>query len=152
MTRAGVLVTINSDSDELVRRLHLDSGKSMRYGMLTPEECLAMCTLNTAKQLGLEKKMGSIEVGKDADLALFDAHPPRSRRTACSTLVDGEVEFERKDQWVDYIADLPKPKEKTGRAPYAATTPGPPIPRFRRRRAKSWQSSTRPSSPSARRR
>jgi imidazolonepropionase-like amidohydrolase len=123
MTRAGVLVTINSDSDELVRRLHLDSGKSMRYGMLTPEECLAMCTLNTAKQLGLEKKMGSIEVGKDADLALFDAHPLSVEAKCMLTLVDGEVEFERKDQWVDYIADLPKPKEKTGRAPYAATTP-----------------------------
>lgn len=123
LTRAGVLTTINSDSDELIRRLHLDAGKAMRYGMLSADECLATVTLNTAKQLGLEQRLGSIEVGKDADLALFDGHPLSSEAKCVMALVDGEVEFERRDAWADYTGSLPKPNETFGRAPWAATTP-----------------------------
>lgn len=131
MTRAGVLVSINSDSDELIRRLHLDAGKAMRYGMLTPEECLATVTINTAKQLGLERRVGSIEIGKDADIALFDAHPLSVEAKCKMTLVDGEVEFERRDVWKEYIDHIKEElKDKSvniqnelPRASFAASTP-----------------------------
>jgi imidazolonepropionase-like amidohydrolase len=117
MMRAGVNVTINSDSAELIRRLHLDSGKAIRYGMLTVDECLATVTLNTARQLGLEKRVGSIEVGKDADIALFDGHPLSVEAKCILTLVDGEVEFERRDVWQPLVKHL------ANVAPSAASRP-----------------------------
>lgn len=117
MTRAGVNVTINSDSDELIRRLHLDSAKAIRYGMLTADECLATCTLNVAKQLGLDHRMGSIEVGKDADLALFDAHPLSVESKCILTIVDGEVEFERRDVWTELAEAVAREAAATLGAP-----------------------------------
>ncbi|MFN0207772.1 MAG: amidohydrolase family protein, partial [Planctomycetota bacterium] len=125
MVRAGVNVTINSDSAELIRRLHLDSGKSIRYGMLTVDECLSLVTLNTAMQLGIEKRMGSIEVGKDADLAIFDAHPLSVEAKCIYTLVDGEIEFERTDAFANLAAELLKLRKEgpASKPAYAATTP-----------------------------
>ena len=70
----------------------------MKYGGMTEREALAMITLNGAKQLGLDKRTGSIEVGKDADLAVFNGHPLNSYARVEMTLVDGEVYFERKDR------------------------------------------------------
>jgi imidazolonepropionase-like amidohydrolase len=130
MHRAGVNVSFNSDSSELVRRLHLDSAKAIRYGMLTADEALALVTLNPARQLGIDARVGSIEVGKDADLAIFDGHPLSASSKCVRTLVDGEVEFERRDAWEDLIAELPKPPAGPASRPaYAATTPWSPPPR-----------------------
>ena len=75
MVEAGAVTTINSDSEELVRHLFSDAGKSMRYGGLDPVRSLQLVTLNVAKQLALEEHTGSIEVGKDADLALHTGDP-----------------------------------------------------------------------------
>src|ERR1051326_8320090 len=71
----GVVATINSDSDERVRRLNIDAAKLMRYGGLTETDALKTITYNGAVQLGVEKRVGSIEVGKDADVAIWNAHP-----------------------------------------------------------------------------
>ena len=75
MTRKGVVVSVNSDSDELQRHLNLEAAKTMRYGGMTPTEALAMVTINPAKQLGVDNRVGSIEVGKDADLVVLDRNP-----------------------------------------------------------------------------
>ena len=69
------MVSVNSDSDELQRHLNLEAAKSMRYGGLNETEALAMVTINPAKQLGIDDRVGSIEVGKSADLVLFDGYP-----------------------------------------------------------------------------
>ena len=71
MTRKGVVVSLNSDSDELQRHLNTEAAKTMRYGGLTEDQALALVTLNPAKQLGIDDKVGSIEVGKSADLVLL---------------------------------------------------------------------------------
>src|SRR5208337_1205563 len=63
--RAGASVCIKSDSEELIRHLNLEAAKIVKYGGVTEAEALAMITINPARQLGLESRLGSIEVGKD---------------------------------------------------------------------------------------
>src|SRR5919206_337345 len=69
MMRHGIVVSLNSDSDERARRLNIEAAKMVRYGGVTEDEALKMVTLNPAIQLGLDKRTGSIDVGKDADVA-----------------------------------------------------------------------------------
>lgn len=92
----GVNVSINSDSGERIRRLNLDAAKAMKYGGVPEEEALKMVTLNPAKQLGIDKMTGSIEVGKDADIAIWSEHPFSVYTRAEITMIDGEVFFDRK--------------------------------------------------------
>ena len=70
MQKKGVVVSLNSDSDELQRHLNLEAAKTMRYGGLSENEALAMVTINPAKQLGIDDKVGSIEVGKSGGLGV----------------------------------------------------------------------------------
>ena len=95
MAERGVVVTINSDSDERARRLYQEAAKAMHYGGASEQEALKMITLNAAKQLGIDKRVGSIEVGKDADLAIFTAHPFAPNARVDMTLIDGRVFFDR---------------------------------------------------------
>jgi imidazolonepropionase-like amidohydrolase len=95
MMRHGVLQTINSDSDERVRRLNIDAAKLMRYGGLTEEEALKTITYNGALQLGVGNRTGSIEVGKDADVAIWNNHPLSVFSNVEYTFIDGEVFFDR---------------------------------------------------------
>ena len=96
-TEAGAVTSLNSDSDELIRRLYADAGKTIRYGGLDPVVALQLVTLNPAKQLGIDKWTGSIEVGKDADLVLHTGDPLSSLSRVEWTMVDGELEFTRRD-------------------------------------------------------
>ena len=95
MAERGVVVTINSDSDERARRLYQEAAKAMHYGGASEQDALKMITLNAAKQLGIDKRVGSIEVGKDADLAIFTAHPFAPNARVDMTLIDGRVFFDR---------------------------------------------------------
>jgi imidazolonepropionase-like amidohydrolase len=95
MARAGVLTSVNSDSDELARRLNLDAAKAMKYGGLTEEEALKLCTLNPATQLRLDKRIGSIDVGKDADLVIWNGHPFSTYSRVDTTFIEGQVYFDR---------------------------------------------------------
>jgi imidazolonepropionase-like amidohydrolase len=91
----GVVVSLNSDSNELARRLYWDAAKAVKYGGVDEAEALKMITLNAARQLGIDGRVGSIEVGKDADLAIFSAHPFSPDARCETTLVDGVVYFDR---------------------------------------------------------
>ena len=95
MAERGVTVTINSDSDERARRLYQEAAKAMKYGGASEEEAIRMITLNAAKQLGVEKLTGSIDVGKDADIAIFNGHPFAPASRVEMTLIDGRVFFDR---------------------------------------------------------
>src|SRR5207253_7898912 len=95
LMRHGVVATINSDSDERVRRLNIDAAKLMRYGGLTEDEALKTITYNGAVQLGVENRIGSIEIGKDADIAIWNAHPLSVYANVDKTFVDGDVYFDR---------------------------------------------------------
>jgi imidazolonepropionase-like amidohydrolase len=94
LTRNGVVTSINSDSPELNRHLYHEAAKSQRYGGLSDDEALALITINPARQLGIEDRAGSIEVGKDADLAIFSAHPLSIYAVPQKTIIDGEVRFD----------------------------------------------------------
>ncbi len=91
----GVVVSFNSDSGELARRLNLEAAKAVKYGAVPEPEALEFVTLNTAKQLGVERYAGSLEVGKDADLALWSGPPLSSGSICMQTWVDGKKYFDR---------------------------------------------------------
>ncbi len=97
MTSAGVSVCIKSDDAELMRHLNLEAAKMVKYGAVSEDQALAMVTINPARELGLDGRMGSIEVGKDADIAIFNGHPLDAYSRCELVFVDGEVFFERKE-------------------------------------------------------
>lgn len=92
---AGGVPILNSDSGERVRRLNHDAAKMVRWGGLSYEDAIRSITLNPAKALHIDDQVGSIEVGKRADLALFNGHPLNTFSRAFMTLIDGEIVFER---------------------------------------------------------
>ena len=95
MTQRGVMVAINSDDGERARRLFQDAAKTMHFGGVSETDALKMITLNSARMLGVETRVGSIDVGKDADLAIFNGHPFAPASRVEMTLVDGRVFFDR---------------------------------------------------------
>jgi imidazolonepropionase-like amidohydrolase len=95
LTKNGVTTSINSDSGELIRHLYHEAAKTQKYGRLTDEEALALITINPAKQLGIESRVGSLEEGKEGDIAIFSAHPLSVYAIPVYTIVDGIVEFDR---------------------------------------------------------
>jgi imidazolonepropionase-like amidohydrolase len=106
----GVVVSINSDSDERMRRLNLDAAKMMKYGGVPEEESLKMITLNPAKQLGIDKRTGSIEQGKDGDIVIWNAHPFSAYSRVDMTLIEGEVYFDRATD-IQKRAEIAKERE-----------------------------------------
>ena len=95
MTRRGVVVSINSDDAEEATHLNQEAAKSMKFGGLSHDEALKMVTLNPAMQLGIDKRVGTIDVGKDADLAIYNRDPLSAYAVVQKTLVDGRVFFDR---------------------------------------------------------
>jgi imidazolonepropionase-like amidohydrolase len=95
LVRNGVVTSINSDSGELIRHLYHEAAKTQKYGALTDDEALSLITINPAKQLGIDGRVGSLEVGKDADIAIFQNHPLSIYAIPMLTLVDGVVRFDR---------------------------------------------------------
>ncbi len=95
MAEAGIPVSFNSDSPELARRLNTEAAKAVKYGGVSPEEALKFVTANPARQLGILGSVGTLEPGKDADLALWSG-PPLSAFSACEqTWIDGRQYFDR---------------------------------------------------------
>lgn len=99
MAEQGVIVSYNSDSDEMARRLNVEAGKATKYSgrfggkLITPPQAYKFVTLNPAKQLRIDKQTGSLEVGKDADVCIWSG-PPTSPMSRCeATWVDGRREF-----------------------------------------------------------
>lgn len=110
-TKKGVLVSINSDSGERIRRLFNDAAKAMKYGGLSEEEALKLVTINPAIQLGVEKIAGSLEVGKHGDIAIFNEHPLSAYTRCDMTIIEGEVYFDRA-QYLKERQEMEKKKEK----------------------------------------
>jgi imidazolonepropionase-like amidohydrolase len=95
MTRRGVVVSINSDDAEEATHLNQEAAKTMKFGGLSHDEALKLVTLNPAMQLGIDKRVGSIDPGKDADLVLYNHDPLSAYAVVQKTLVDGRVYFDR---------------------------------------------------------
>jgi len=122
--KAGVNVSVNTDGVSGTTAINIDAAKSMRYGGLSEQEALDLITINPARELGIASRTGSIEVGKDADIVVWDGHPLSVYSHVNTTIIDGEVFFQRRDAFgVDakstfktkldpykYVADQPVPK------------------------------------------
>jgi len=107
MAKRGVLVAINSDSAERMRRLYHEAAKAVRFGGLSEIEALKTITINAAKILGIEKRVGTIEIGKDADLAIFSRHPFDPYTICEMTIIDGHIYFDR----AKYLEEMKKKEE-----------------------------------------
>ena len=94
--RAGVLSSVNTDSFGGLAPLNLDAAKTMRYGV-SEDDALRLVTINPAKQLGVDKWVGSLEPGKDGDVSIWNGHPLSVYSKCDETLVDGEIVFQRRD-------------------------------------------------------
>lgn len=97
LTRNGVVTSINSDDPGVIRHLYHEASKTLKYGGLSVDEALALITINPAKQLGIDDRVGSLEVGKDGDVAIFSEHPLSIYTVPQLTLVDGVVRFDREN-------------------------------------------------------
>ena len=95
MMRKGVLVSVNSDSAELARRLNTEAAKSIRWGGLTDDEALSLVTINPAKQLRIDARVGSLEAGKDADVTIWNRHPLSAYAIVERTYIDGQLYYDR---------------------------------------------------------
>ena len=95
LTRNGVVTSLSSDDPEVIRHLYHEAAKTVKYGGLTHDEALALITINPAKQLGIDAHVGSLEVGKDADIAIFKGFPLSIYAIPVLTVVDGKVRFDR---------------------------------------------------------
>ena len=97
MVREGVVTAINSDDAEMARRLNQEAAKTIKYGGLSKEEAWKTVTLNPAKLLHIDDRVGSIKTGKDADLVLWSADPLSIYAIAEQTYVDGRKYFSLED-------------------------------------------------------
>ena len=94
MHNAGVTVAINSDDREMSRRLNQEAAKTIKYGGMTELEAWKMVTINPAKLLHIDDRVGSIKKGKDADVVLWSHHPMSIYAKAEKTIVDGKIYFD----------------------------------------------------------
>jgi imidazolonepropionase-like amidohydrolase len=104
MYDAGTTIIINSDSDDEGRYLNLNAAKVLKYNDIPEAEVLKMITLNPAKSLEMEGRVGSLEVGKDGDIAVFEKHPLDSTTKCLLTIIEGKVYY-------DYARDSETAKE-----------------------------------------
>jgi cytosine/adenosine deaminase-related metal-dependent hydrolase len=138
MTERGVIVSVNSDDAQEARQLNQEAAKSMKNGHLSANDALKLITLNPAIQLGIDGRVGSIDVGKDADLAIYNHDPLSVYAVVQNTLIDGQVYFDRQKDIVGRptlaaekqalldkekkAAEAKKAEEKSDKAP--ETKPG----------------------------
>jgi N-acetylglucosamine-6-phosphate deacetylase len=129
MHKAGVVVTLNSDSNELARRLNKEAAKAVKYGGVSEIEALKFVTLNAAKQFEIDDRVGSLEAGKDADFVIWSGHPLSTYTICEQTWIDGRRYFALEEDRVMrkqvekermmLIQKLLKPKKKMDMKPEA---------------------------------
>ncbi len=124
LTKVGVNTSVNSDDAEMARRLNQEAAKAIKYGGLTEVEALKLATLNPAKMLHIDDKVGSIKVGKDADIVLWTDNPLSIYAKVDKTFIEGKIYFDReqdkklqayiKNERARLIAKLMAEKQKGG--------------------------------------
>ena len=95
MHARGAVVSFNSDSSDLARRMNLEAAKAVKYGGTSEEDALKFVTLNPAKQLRIDQWVGSLEIGKDADFALWSGHPLSTQTLCEQTWIEGKQYYDR---------------------------------------------------------
>ena len=122
MTRKGVLVSVNSDSAEHARRLNTEAAKSIKWGGLSEDEAFRMVTINPAKQLRIDSRVGSLDAGKDADVVIWNHHPLSSYAIVERAYIDGTVYYDRKAD-EGRISAVQKEKSSLAAAEQGSTGP-----------------------------
>jgi imidazolonepropionase-like amidohydrolase len=110
MTDRGVVMSLNSDDAEEATHLNQEAAKSMKFGGLSANDALKLVTLNPAIQLGIDNRVGSIDVGKDADLVIYNHDPLSVYAVPQKTLIDGQVYFDRARD-IAHRAEIEKEKQ-----------------------------------------
>ena len=128
MTKKGVTVAISSDSAEHARRLNTEAAKAIKWGGLTEDEALRLVTINPAKSLHVDKRVGSIEVGKDADVVIWTKHPLSTYAIVERTYIDGIAYYERQKE-ERRLAETMKEKAALVSAAAAAEPPKTGVPK-----------------------
>ena len=144
MQGQGVLTSINSDSADLARRLNTEAAKSMKWGGLSADDALKLVTINSARQLRIDAKTGSLEPGKDADFVIWNGHPLSNYTRVNQTWIEGRKYFDRTEDaearktftaqrealvqkaLVERVKDLGKPKEGDDKKPDDKDAKPPP--------------------------
>ncbi len=126
MTEFGVHSSLNSDSPDTIRYLGQEAAKCVRWGGMDQTEALKLVTLNSAMQLGIDHRVGSLEVGKDGDVAIFNGHPLNSFSRCVMTLIEGEVYFEDSRAGQDVVDSAPRSFAKKS-AKLDRTIPSTPL-------------------------
>lgn len=122
--KAGIVTSVNSDNEGGTYHLNLEAAKAMKFGNLSEEEAWKLITINPAIQLGIDKRAGSLEVGKDGDIVVWDGHPLSVYSKCLTTLIEGEVFFQRRDAYgVDKTATAAKGVTPSPIEPYALPVP-----------------------------
>ena len=116
MMRSGVLASVNSDSDELARHLNVDAAKAIHWGGLSEDEAMQLVTINPARQLRIDHRLGSIEPGKDGDLVIWTDHPLSTYARVETTFIEGEVFFDRQRDLAEREARAAEREALTKRA------------------------------------
>jgi imidazolonepropionase-like amidohydrolase len=139
--REGVNTGINSDDAEMSRRLNQEAAKAVKYGGVPPAEAWKMVTLNPARMLHLDHRMGSVEPGKDADLVLWSGDPLSIGSTCLMTLVDGVKYFDAEEdrRW---RAEAARERERIIARMLAAKRAGAPARKAERKEQHHWECDT----------
>jgi imidazolonepropionase-like amidohydrolase len=124
MVRKGVLVSINSDSAEHARRLNTEAAKAIKWGGLTEDEAFALVTINPAKQLRVDNRVGSLEPGKDADVVVWTHHPLSTYAVADRVYIDGTLYYNRQAE-ATRLTELKRDKEALVAAERSEKKPAP---------------------------
>jgi len=126
----GVVNSINSDSDELIRHLNHEAAKVVHYGGTSKNDALKMITINPAKQLGIDDRVGSLEEGKDGDVVVWSGHPLSIYSKAEKTFINGVQYFDIEDDPADMRLDvdpeedydIAQVSQQSGRSEHACLT------------------------------
>lgn len=124
LDKAGVLTSFHTDGTSGTTALHINAAKAMRCGGLNEQDALKLITLNGAKELGIDNRTGSIDIGKDADIVIWDGHPLSVYSRVNTTLIDGEVYFQERDAFG--LTAKSTFKTKLDPFKYIPNTPVPP--------------------------
>ncbi len=97
MHDVGAVVSFNSDSNDQARRMNTEAAKGVRWGNLSPEDALNLVTINPAKQLHIDGDVGSIQKGKQADIAVWNGDPLATTSICLQTWIEGARYFDLKE-------------------------------------------------------
>lgn len=123
LNKAGALVSINTDGTGGTAAINIDAAKTMRFGGLSETDALKLITLNPAKELGVDHRVGSLDIGKDGDVVIWDGHPLSVYSKVQATVIEGELYFQRRDQ---FKVDAKSPAKPT--LPPVHYDPNPSVP------------------------